>query len=220
MDTMLRSRIIVKKKPAIRGNLLIDPVRVYTDGKVFRRKTEKPGINAALALVLDCSYSMHIQGWAPKMLAFCSCLAEGAREAGASVGCWLFGQGYYPVSTKELSLIAPPDLGGTYISPPYEEAVDWLESHDSSNYLRKVCIILTDGRPDGSDLKQIKEVNLGAHAAGIVTLLGHEANFTVKEFKEKWMPNCEAFEIGGNFALAAHFLASKVARSPLVRPLD
>lgn len=207
MKQLLRSRKLVPCIPAPRGSIVRDVQRAYTDGRVFLRRDEVESTNAAIAFILDCSGST--QPFVEKMLMFCGCLAQGAQEAGASVACWLFGTDYMPIATRMLYRIAPPDFGGTVLSPVYRESLTWLDQHDS-HYQKRVCVILTDGQPYDDDKPSIKELH-DSHPS-VTTLVGCIEGIDVETFVRETMPRATPFTVRKDFAVSALLIARRIER--------
>ena len=208
MQQLLKSRKLVPCIPAPRGSIVRDVARAYTDGRIFLKREEVESTNAAIAFILDCSISTF--SFVEKMLMFCGCLAEGAREAGASIACWLFGTECRPIATKLLYRIAHPDMGGTVLSTPLKQAYDWLELHDDS-YQKRVCVILTDGQPYEEDKPVVKGIH-DKHP-GIRTLVGCVEGVDLEEFVTSTMPNATSFVVRKDFAVSAMIIAKRIEKA-------
>ena len=207
MRQLLRSKKLVPCVPAMRGSIVRDVARAYTDGHIFLKREEVESTNAAIAFILDCSYST--QPFLEKMLMFCGCLAQGAQEAGASVACWLFGTEYMPIATKMLYRIAPPDFGGTVLSPVYGESLKWLAAHDAF-YQKRICVVMTDGQPYYKDRPKIRELH--DKYSGVHSLVGCIEGVDLDSFVTDSMPRATSFVVRKDFAVSAMLLAKRIER--------
>jgi hypothetical protein len=209
MKELLRSKTFTLCKSSVRGPVVRDVERVYTDGKVFRRRDYQLGMNSAVAFLVDCSGST--RDYINQLTAFAGAMADGAREAGASTAAWLFGGDYMPVPTRRLSYIIPPNLGGTIISKPLEVALDWLSTHDDDEYKRKVLVIFSDGVPYKYDYAPTMQLASDAAADGVRIILGCVGKVDLSEFIESTMCGATAFTVSSNFGISALALTRKIA---------
>lgn len=197
-------------KPALRGSCVRDVTRIYTDARIFVRRTEVPGTNSAVAFILDCSGST--RDYADKLIAFAGCMAEGCREAGVSCASWLFGTNYRQVPARLLTRIHAPNMGGTVLHRPMEEALDWLVEHQDDEYQRKVMVILTDGKSRSPD--KITEMSERALRENVTIIVGCIKTVDLRDFVVEHMPSAIPFSIGDNFGMSAVALAHRVAAVP------
>lgn len=157
--TMVESTTETIVEGYVAGGRLSRPYRAPIDGKCFRRSFPEPDQEAAVALLLDHSFSM--ASILPLVLGVARAVVEALGELrGVEVAVWRYGSWVERLSDVH-QLCPAPLMGGTSTHDALREAGAWFRSRGSK---KPVVLLLTDGMP--SDVQASREQALAISRNG------------------------------------------------------
>lgn len=171
---LVQSAVVTRCATGRRGRL--DPSRLHrlsvADGRLFRQRGERHGINTAAHILLDSSGSM--SGCMTLASTACHATASALAACGVSVGLTAF-PGHYLTAQANWASVSPLIRHGQRVHPkvnvtsgggtPLAESLWWtMQTMLPLPESRKLILIITDGDPDSG--VQAEEALVGAARAG------------------------------------------------------